>query len=214
MINTLNEIRKPVNISKPKKIINSFSIFIVGVILGFISKILDETPSNELPFSLETLDLANIFSRMGIWIFIAVIISLYSKSPMRSAINVFMFFGGMVGSYYLYTVAIAGFFPKSYIMIWIAMTLISPFIAFVCWYAGGRNAISTFLSAIILLFVLRQAFVFGFWYFKIRYFSEALLVIATIFILYQSPKQIIKVLFLGILFFLLTSPIHLIWGML
>lgn len=145
MINILNEIWKPVDISKSKKIINSFSIFITGVILGVISKILDETASNQLLFPLETLDLGNFFSRMGIWIFIAVIISLYSKSPIRSSINVFIFFVGMVGSYYLYTVAIAGFFPKSYMMmIWVVMTFISPFLAFVCWYARGKTRFPLF----------------------------------------------------------------------
>jgi len=184
------------------------------VVLGVISKILDETVINQLPLLLETLDLGNFFSRMGIWIFIAVIISLYSKSPIRSAVNVLLFFVGMVGSYYFYTVTIAGFFPKNYMMIWVAMTVISPLLAFVCWYAKGKGRISIFLSAIILLFVLRQAFTFGFWYFSNRYILEAILVILTILILYESPKQIIKVVFFGVLLFFLMSPIHLIWGML
>ena len=65
---------------------------------------------------------------MGVWIFLAVAISVYSKSPIRSAVNVFLFFVGMVGSYYLYTVLVADFFPKSYMMIWIIMTCISPFL--------------------------------------------------------------------------------------
>lgn len=151
---------------------------------------------------------------MGVWIFLAVVISVYSKSAIRSAINVFLFFVGMVGSYYLYTVLVAGFFPKSYMMIWIVMTVISPFLAFVCWYAKGKGIISISISSIILLAITRQSFAFGFWYFDIRYNLELLLWIAMIFVLYHSPRQIIKVVTIGLILYFLTAHINLIWGML
>lgn len=173
---------------------------------------LDETASNFLPPLLENLDLGNFFSRMGIWVFLAVLISVYSKTPFRAAANVFLFFSGMVGSYYLYTVFVAGFFPKSYMMIWIVLTCISPLMAFLCWYAKGNGIISIVISASIFMFMSRQAFVFGFWYFDIRNILEFILWTGTIFVLYQSPKQIAKVVILGILMFLLASPFHLFWG--
>ena len=151
---------------------------------------------------------------MGIWIFLAVSISVYSKTPIRSATNVFLFFAGMVSSYYLYTVFIAGFFPKSYMMIWIFMTCISPFLAFVCWYAKGQGIIAVTISSIIFMFISRQAFAFGFWYFDLRSILEFLLWIAMIFVLYQSPKQIIQVVSIGLLLFFLTAQVHLFMGML
>lgn len=210
----LNEIRRPIKISLSRKILYSTLIFIVGVILGVFSKVLDETPSNLLPYFIEVLDLGNFFSRMGVWIFLAVLISVYSKSPVRSAINVFLFFVGMVGSYYLYTVMIAGFFPKSYMMIWIIMTVISPFMAFICWYAKGKGIIAISISSIIFMFISRQTFTFGFWYFDIKYILEFIFWIATIFVLYQSPKQIIKVVPIGLLLYFLTTQTNLFWGML
>lgn len=210
----LNEIRKPVNIPLSRKVFYSALIFIAGIILGVASKVLDVTASNLLPYFLEVLDLRNFFSRIGVWIFLAVLISVYSKSPVSSAINVFLLFAGMVGSYYLYTILIAGFFPKSYMMIWIIMTVISPFIAFVCWYAKGKGVIAVSISALIFIFTSRQAFAFGFWYFDIRYILELLLLIATTFVLYQSPKQIIKVVTIGFILFILTAQINLFWGML
>jgi hypothetical protein len=151
---------------------------------------------------------------MGVWIFLALLISVYSKSPVRAAINVFLFFVGMVSSYYLYTVWNAGFFPKSYMMIWIFMTFISPFMALICWYAKGKGPFATFISLIIFMFISRQAFEFGLWYFEIEDVLELLLWIATILVLYQSPKQIIKVVIIGLFFFFLTSQVNLFWGML
>lgn len=214
MVDLLKKIRKPVFIPISKKVFYSVSILIAGILFGIISKILDETASNLLPLFLGTLDLRNFFSRMGIWTFLAVLISVYSKTPFRAAINVFLFFTGMVGSYYLYTALVAGFFPKSYMMIWIAMTFISPFMAFICWYAKGNGIISIIISALIFMFITRQAFVFGFWYLDISDILELILWIGTMLVLYQSPKQINKVVICGLVAFFLTSPINLFWGML
>lgn len=209
----LNEIRRPESISLSRKFLYSFIIFVVGIILGVISKALDETASNLLPYFLEVLDLSNFFSRMGVWIFLSLLISVYSKSPVRAAINVFLFLLGMVGSYYLYTVTIAGFFPKSYMMIWIGMTFLSPFMAIICWYAKGKGPVATCISSVIFMFMARQAFIFGFWYFDIKYILEFLLWVATIFVLYQSPKQALTMIIIGMFLFFLTSQLNLFWGM-
>lgn len=214
MVEFLDKIRKPASITTSKKISYSFSIMLAGIILGLFSKILDETATNLLPWFLESLDLRNFFSRMGVWIFLAVLISVYSKTPFRAAINVFLFFAGMVSSYYIYTVVVAGFFPKSYMTIWIAITFLSPFMAFIGWYARGNGIISVIISALIFMIITRQTFTFGFWYLDIRNILELILWIATIFVLYQSPKQIVKVVILGVLAFLLTAPLNLLWGML
>jgi hypothetical protein len=39
----------------------------------------------------------------------------------------------------------ASIFPKLYMMIWIVLAVISPFIAFVCWYAKGQGIIAIFI---------------------------------------------------------------------
>lgn len=214
MRDRLYKIRQPISVSLANKILYSLFIFLSGVSLGVISKVLDQTPSNYFPFFLEVLDLGNFFSRIGVWLFFAIIISVYSKSPFRAAINVFLFFVGMVGSYYLYTIIFAGFFPKSYMMIWIMLTIVSPFLAFICWFAKGKGQLAIGISTVIMMFMFRQAFAFGFWYFDIQYGLELLLVIAIIFVLYQSPKQIFQVIAFGMILFLLTSQIQFLNGIL
>lgn len=201
----LNKIREPEKLTVSKKILYTVLILIAGIILGLISKILDTTASNSLPSFLEMLDLNNFFSRLAIWLFFGVVISIYSKSPFRAAINVFLFFVGMVASYYIYTVKVAGFFPKSYMMIWVVLTILSPIFAFVCWYAKGKGNIAIVISSIIFTVITSQAFVFGFWYLDISYMLEFIIWIATILVLYQSPKQIIKVVGLGTVLFFIAS---------
>lgn len=98
-------------------------------------------------------------------------------------------------------------------MIWIVMTFISPFLAFVCWYAKGKGVIAIFISSIIFMVISRQSFAFGFRYFYIKDSLEMLLLIATIFVLYQSPRQIIKVVTIGLLLYSFTAEVDLFFGM-
>ena len=122
-----------------EKVLCSIAILILGIVLGISSKFLDTTASNELPFIIESLDFRNFFGRLAIWILIAVCISIYSNSAIRAAINVFVFFVGMVTSYYLYSKFIAGFFPRSYAMIWFGITAISPLVGFCLLVCKGRT---------------------------------------------------------------------------
>lgn len=210
----LNNIRSPIDISTARKIGYSVLILLMSVILGIVSKALDETPSNMQPIFFQYLDLRNFFSRMGVWLFCGICISIFSSSPLRASLNTFLFLAGMVGSYYVYTIFIAGFYPKSYMMIWIVMTILSPFLAFVCWYSKGTHILSLGISALIIMFMARQAFSFGFWYFDIRYILELFLFVGTIGVLFKTPKQIISVTVSGIFLFILTSQLNLFFGML
>lgn len=146
---------------------NTAAIMFLGVALGTFSKFLDNTPGNELPFIFESLDIANFLGRFAIWILLAVCISVYSVSPTRASINVFAFFSSMVTSYYLYSAFVAGFFPKSYAMIWVGFTIVSPVLAFICWFAKGQSKISLVLSAGILAVLFNMTFIYGFLYFNI-----------------------------------------------
>ena len=128
--------------------------------------------------------------------------------------NNFLFFIGVVGSYYIYTVAIAGFFPKTYMILWVAMALLSPFLGAVCWYAKGTHIVSVCLSALFFMMMTKQAFAFGFWYLDVRYVLELFLWFLTITVLYKTPKQIAWVVGLGVALFFITSPIGLFCGML
>lgn len=209
----LSNVRKPGTLPTTKKIFDSVLLLFMGILLGIAAKILDETASNVLPPIFQVLDLGNFFSRMGVWLFIGICISVYSYTPLRASLNTFLFLAGMVGSYYIYTIFIAGFFPKSYMILWIAMTIFSPLPAFLCWYAKGTHILSLCISAILLLFMARQAFSFGVWYFNVRYILEMLLFVGTIGVLYKTPKQISIVVVSGIILFLMVSPINLIFGL-
>lgn len=60
-----------------KNILNPISMFLIGLILGVISRLLDIYTSN----------LGNIFSQMSIWILFGVLISIHSKTEKESDVK-------------------------------------------------------------------------------------------------------------------------------
>lgn len=215
ILKILNNIREPKQILIKQKIINSFMVLALGAVLGILSKVLDDIPSNWLPYFLQTLDLRNFFSRIGIWMFLATVISVYSATTFRAAINVFLFFAAMIATYYSYTIFIIGFYPKSYMMIWIGLTMLSPILAFVCWYAKGKGIFPLIISSFILAVLFGQAFGYGMFleYLSLDYGLEFLLWVAAIIILYQDLKQGIKMVGLSIVFVIILRclPVPLLW---
>lgn len=114
----LDNIRTPErNIKLSTHIAYSILILLLGIILGLFSKWLDNTSIDDAIWwqhILGALDLGIVFSDIAIWFLIALAISVYSKTPLKAGLNVFLFFCGMCVSYHLYTIAFCGFNPKRY----------------------------------------------------------------------------------------------------
>ena len=193
MIKLLNDIRNAENsISNNSKIINTIVVLFLGIALGTFSKYLDFRQA-ELPCVLmaidEAFDIHNFLGRFAIWVLIALCISIYSNSAIRASVNVFVFFVGMVASYYLYSNYIAGFFPRSYAMIWFGFTAVSPLLAFVCWYARGKSKLAFILSALILAVLFNMCFVYGFGYFSARSVLEVIVFIIGFIVLKRNSLR-------------------------
>ena len=130
----------------------------LGFLLGILQKWIDGTGGNNLPLILQQLDIGNYFGRLAIWILLGTIISVYSESPLRAAINTFFFFLSMLAGYYLYCNYILGFLPRAYMMMWIVIALASFFVAYICWYAKGKGFMAITISSVIIGVLLAQAF--------------------------------------------------------
>ena len=191
-----------------RKILNTSSIFLLGIILGIFSKWLDNLSIDDTVWwqhIFGILDLRNVFSLFGIWIFIAATISVFSKTPLRASLNVFLFFVGMTVSYHLYTIYFSGFNPKNYMMIWYGITAITPIFAFICWYAKGNNKISIMISSGILAVMLIESFSIGLWYFYFKSVIETLLFLGTMTVLYTKPKNSIYSLLFAVIIVIIYS---------
>lgn len=199
MLKTLNKTRKAAGkMSVPKQIMTTFFALLFGGAMGIFAKFIDLT---QMPKFIEWLDLPNFLGRVAFWIFIAVCLAVFSKSPLKAGINVFAFFVGMLLGYYIWTRIFAGFYPDiPYLMKWLILAVVSPFLAFLCWYARGKGALAIGISSVLIAVFCCLAFNLNFSDFRISYIPEFVLWLAAIGILFKDIKQ-------SIFSFLISVPI-------
>lgn len=213
MMSILNQIRGK---EEPKafrmRFVDSILILLLGIGLGIFSKFLDCTPSNELPAFLESLDVRNFLGRLAFWVVLGVWISVRSNSAVRASVNVFLFFFGMVASYYLYSWFIAGFFPRNYAMIWVGFTALSPLLAFMCWHARGEGTLPFVLSVFLLGVLYWCSFSGGWFYIRPRSNLELLTFLCGVMVLRRSTlKESVLLTVLGValgFLLILIIPFH------
>ena len=209
-IEKLNDIRSPGQKSKKDKILFTAYSLIAGILLGIFSKWLDSLALDSSIWwhrIIERLDLGNFFSEMAVWLLIALAIAVFSSSVLMAALNVFVFFAGMCASYHLCSILFAGFDPSSYMVIWYVITLISPALAVLCWYAKGKGMIPILLDTGIMAFFTLASFSIGFIYIDFRGILYLLVYIGAVVILYRNPKQTAISLPLGFLIAFLLNPL-------
>ena len=129
----LRDIRNPKAItSKTASVRSTVLIFLFGIVTGFAAKWLDSLVFDDaIPWLrvMERLDLGNLFTALAIWLLLALIIAVFSYTPGKAAVNVFVFFAGMCAAYHLYSILFSGFDPGNYMLIWYGITLISSVMA-------------------------------------------------------------------------------------
>ena len=210
MTKHLNNIREPKEkLSAKRKILISAAIALAGLLLGIFQKYIDG--GVEMPQIFQSLDIVNYFGRLGVWILLGTVISVYAGTPLRAFVNTFLFFISMVSGYYLYCNFVSGFLPVSYMMIWLVLSVISPLFAYICWYAKGKGTVSIVISALILGVSFSQAFLItqGFY---VTHILEVLTWICVLIVLRRKPKEFVIETVLSLVFAFIYQLIFPYWG--
>ncbi|MCR5135383.1 MAG: hypothetical protein K6B12_07050, partial [Clostridiales bacterium] len=186
----LDDIRKPKKVSNKKKSVrNTVLFFVFGLFMGFAAKWLDSLVFDDaVPWLrvMERLDLGNLFTALAPWLLLALIIAVFSDTPGKAAVNVFVFFAGMCAAYHLYSILFSGFDPGRYMLIWYGITLVSPVMAVLCWYAKGGSTPSIVLGTLILWVMAMNCFSVGHWYFCLLDAANTVIFLAAAAVLYKT----------------------------
>lgn len=134
-----------------KKLLNPLCMFILGLILGVISRLLD----------IYTTNLGNIFSQMAIWILFGVLISIYSSSKKKAMLNIFPFCIGMLITYYFVAFISKGVYSNMFIIAWTIFAFFSPILAYFTWMTKQKGIFPKIISiGIILVSILSSIVLF------------------------------------------------------
>lgn len=134
-----------------KKNLNPIGMFITGLCLGIISRLLD----------IYTQNLGNIFSQMAIWILFGVLISIYSKTKRKAMLNVLLFCIGMLITYYFVAFITNGVYSSTYIIGWSIFALCSPVMAYFAWMSKEKGLFAKIISiGIVIVSILSSIILF------------------------------------------------------
>ena len=194
--------------------LTAFGCLVLGLALGAFAKYL-EAPVGQMPGWLAALDrridLHNVLSGFALWLLLALCLAVFSRRPTQGAVRVLLFFVGVVASYYLWTYFVAGFAPnREYLMLWVGLTVASPFLGALCWYARGERLLSVVLSGGILGVFCNLAFAFGLLYVSLRSVVNLGALLLALAVLWKRPKNLALTLVLAVVFAVLIrtfSPI-------
>lgn len=158
-----------------KKILNPFGMFITGLMLGGISRLLD----------IYTQNLGNMFSEFAIWILLGTIISIYSESKKKAMLNILPFCIGMLITYYIVAALTNGVYSKTFIIGWSIFALLSPIMAYFAWMTKEKGIFSKMISiGIVLTSVLSSIVLFD----KLRIY-DFIIDLILIYILFFKKTQ-------------------------
>lgn len=117
----------------------------------------------------------------------------------------------MLAGYYLYCNFVLGFLPLSYMIIWIIISIISIFIAFICWYSKGNGIVAVIISSGIIGVLFSQAFLItqGFY---VTHILEVITWIVALIILRREPKEFVLQMGLSFVVSIIYQLIIPYWG--
>ena len=135
------------------KILNPIIIFMVGLILGIVSKL----------FDIYTEILGNIFSEFAVWILFGTLISIYSDNKKKAMINIFLFCIGMLITYYLTAHITNSIYGWAFIKGWTMFACTSPIFADLTWMTKEKGVLPLIIRiGIIGVSVFSSLFLFTF----------------------------------------------------
>jgi len=165
-----------------KYILNPISMFIIGGILGIVSKLLD-IYDNVQYFGFT---FGNIFSELSIWILFGVLISIFSNSKKSAMLNILPFCLGMLLTYYLTAIVTNSIYGYIYIKGWLCFSLLSPIMAYFTWMTKEKGIFPKLISICIIIFTsLVDIIIFG----GPRWYDIVIIIILIYYLFFKNIKR-------------------------
>lgn len=191
--------------STPAKFAATFMCLLGGFGGAMLTQFLGTLPNERFPDWLQPLHLNAVFTYLFPWAFAGLCIAVFSRTPLRAAINALTFFAGKLLGVYLYGAIFSHVPELPYVSFWLIAAAMAFPLGFLFWFARGRGAVAIALSAITIGYFTLHTFIvtptfagFGIdWSFGIL---PPVLLAACIGVLWRRPLQSLFSVLLGFAF--------------
>lgn len=191
--------------STPTKFATTFICLLGGFGGAMLTQFLGTLTNGQFPEWLQPLHLNAVFTYLFPWAFAGLCIAVFSRTPLRAAINALTFFAGKLLGVYLYGAIFSHVPDFPYVWFWLIVAALAFPVGFLFWFARGKGAVAITLSAIAIGYFTLRAFVvtptfagFGInWTFG---FLPLALLVACIGVLWRKPLQTLFSVLLGFAF--------------
>ncbi len=202
----LNAIRKPNQYCKKSSVLLMFVIIVLfGFTMGVISKYSDTISSNNGIYGVVIHCISEVTTQMGIWVFLASIIAMYSSKPKFAMINSLGFFLAMLFAYYLYSIFICGFYSARVILYWTVFALASTICACIVWYGKGNGWVSDIFASLPIAVLFQSGYRFYYTLSAVHVLDMIFaLVLLILFSIGNKKEKGIRVLILAIVLSLIV----------
>ena len=139
-------------------ILHPISMLIIGLITGVIVKLID------IYFRVQHwgFSLSDVFSQLGVWIVIGVIISLFRKNKRYAMLNVFLFSIGMLITYYLTAEVTNSVYGWTFIKGWAVFACCSPLMAYLVTLTKNKGLFPLIIKiGILAVYLVTDMLIFG-----------------------------------------------------
>lgn len=120
---------------------------VLGMLMGWMAKDLEGSGV-----------IGAIISNIGVWVFVSALIAVYSPEAVRAAIHVFIYFIGVIASYYTHLFAVGGQVETGTVIYWVIYGAIGALIGFIVWHSGDKEWMGAACAAVPVSLLLAEGY--------------------------------------------------------
>lgn len=154
---------------------------ILGLLIGLTTKLIES--NSYLSVFSHLYDV--VCGKLGVWVFIATLLSVNSRSAKMAALSVVLFFISMLVSYYLYTILLLHFIPIKQIVFWSICAFLTPFCGYIIWNSRYKeNFFSNFCAALPISVLMTEGWGLHQFYYLTYFFEYSLVILFVLYALF------------------------------
>lgn len=137
--------------SSKKKFDTVFILFslVLGMLMGWVSKDLEGSGV-----------IGAIIGNIGVWVFASALLAAWSKDAVSAALNVFIYFIGVIAAYYTHWIFLGNNLPVSSVVHWLIFAALGALIGFIVWNSWGKEWVGAICAAVPISLLIAEGYTF------------------------------------------------------